>query len=274
MKEKIYLNQLSDKPFVEVFKLEEIEDGVFFDNYQRYDFYQLIWFTEAEGDTCYSIDFNDYVIEEDTAFLVFPGQIDKLDVNGKKGFLYAMHNDVFFRISQHIAAELNKDSFLNTRIALDGETKKVLVEINSLIFEEYNSQNRLALIQSYMEAFFFHIAALFDKDEVFKEKRDSTIDQLMILIDKNFVAYRETDFYAEQVGMTNKTVNELCKRSTGKTVKQHVQERLILEIKKEIRLGRKSLKEIAFDLGFNEPAYFTRFFKQQTSFTPSQFRDS
>lgn len=74
--------------------------------------------------------------------------------------------------------------------------------------------------------------------------------------------------------MTNKKINEICIKGTGKTIKQHLQERLILEIKKEIRLRRKSLKEIAFDLGFNEPAYFTRFFKQHTTLTPKEFRDS
>nr|WP_255489373.1 helix-turn-helix transcriptional regulator [Dysgonomonas sp. 216] len=76
------------------------------------------------------------------------------------------------------------------------------------------------------------------------------------------------------MGVSCKKVNELCKRGTGRTVKQHLQDRLILEIKKEIRLGDKNLKEIAFNLGFNEPAYFTRFFKQHTAVTPTDFRDN
>ncbi|MDL2256864.1 helix-turn-helix transcriptional regulator, partial [Bacteroidales bacterium OttesenSCG-928-I14] len=67
-------------------------------------------------------------------------------------------------------------------------------------------------------------------------------------------------------------LNKLSISGTGKTVKQHLQDRLLLEAKKEIRLNNKSLKEIAFDLGFNEAAYFSRFFKKQTSLSPLQFR--
>jgi AraC-like DNA-binding protein len=74
--------------------------------------------------------------------------------------------------------------------------------------------------------------------------------------------------------MSNKAINEYCKKYSGRTIKQHLQEKLILEIKRDIRLNKKSLKEIAFDLGFNEPAYFTRFFKQQTGQTPSDFKKS
>jgi methylphosphotriester-DNA--protein-cysteine methyltransferase len=103
---------------------------------------------------------------------------------------------------------------------------------------------------------------------------DIFVAELMKLIDKNFINEKETDFYANLLGVTNRKINELCKKGTGKTVKQHLQEKLILEIKKEIRLRRKSLKEIAFDLGFNEPAYFTRFFKQHTNLTPTEFRDN
>ena len=95
----------------------------------------------------------------------------------------------------------------------------------------------------------------------------------MRLIDDNYISHRETDFYSEKFGVTNKKLNLACLKGTGKTIKQHLQERLILEIKREISLGEKNLKEISFSLGFSEPAYFTRFFKKHTSLTPREFRD-
>jgi AraC-like DNA-binding protein len=150
----------------------------------------------------------------------------------------------------------------------------MLRRLNELILQEYDGDNRLVLMESYMEAFLFHISALFENTDAVGNKSDSLVAELMKQIDRNFITERETDFYAHHFGMTNRTINEACKRGTGKTVKQHIQEKLILEIKKEIRLRRKSLKEIAFDLGFNEPAYFTRFFKLHTGLTPTEFRDN
>lgn len=263
----------NEEQFIEIFKLEEIEDNKFFANYQRYDFYQLIWFEEVGPDSYYFLDFNEYTLEDNRIVLIFPGQIDKLNIQGKKGFLYAIHSEVLFRINQHIQSDYLNGYFSNVFLSPHKHVKEILHRINNLMLDEYDAENRLTLMESYMEAFLFHLSSLVETTDVVENKSDTVVAELMRLIDRNFIEQRETDFYAEKLGLTNRTVNDVSKKGTGKTVKQHLQERLILEIKKEIRLGRKSLKEIAFDLGFNEPAYFTRFFKHHTSMTPTRFRD-
>ncbi|MDR2955083.1 MAG: helix-turn-helix domain-containing protein [Prevotella sp.] len=265
---------MEENLFIQVFRFEDIGENPLFDNYQRYDFYQLLWLTKIGGDPSYFLDFNEYMLEDDQIILIFPGQIDKLDIRGKEGFLYTIHNDIFFHINHHIKSDYLNGFHSNPFLRPDKETKEILGKLNDLILGEYNSLNRIVLMNSYMEAFLFHVSSLFEKSEPAYNKNDSLIAELMRLIDKCFITQRETDFYANEFGMTPKSINEACKKGTGKTIKQHLQERLVLEIKKEIRLNKKSLKEIAFDLGFNEAAYFTRFFKQHTSLTPTQFRDS
>jgi len=270
---EILLNQINENPFIEIFRFEEMDDNDPFDNYQRYDFHQLIWFTEAGGNNSYFLDFNEYIIKDGQIILVFPGQIDKLDIQGKKGYIFAIHNDVFFRINQHINSDYLNGYYSNKFISPDTETQKVLEKILELLLQEYNQNNRLILMKSYMESFLFHVASYFENTELGQLKNDAFVARLMKLIDSNFIEHRDTDFYADALDVTHKKLNLECKLGTGKTVKQHLQERLILEIKKEIRMWRKSLKEIAFDLGFSEPAYLTRFFKQHTSITPTEFRD-
>lgn len=270
---KIFLTQFKDSPFIEIFRLEDVDVEAIFDNYQRYDFYQLVWFTEVDGDNTYFLDFNEYKLQDDLVVLIFPGQIDKLDPQGKKGYLFMIHNDVFFRLNQRMNSDYLNGYFSDAFVLLDNKTKDTLNVLIQQIMGEYESENRLQLLEIYMEAFLFHVASLYESTGVAKGLDDSFISELMKLIDRNFIIQRETDFYAERLKVSNKRLNELCKRGTGKTVKQHIQEKLILEIKKEIRLKKKSLKEIAFDLGFSEAAYFTRFFKQHTGQTPTEFRD-
>ncbi len=262
-----------DSPFIDIYKLEDANDAIF-GNYQRYDFYQVIWFKSVRGDNSYFLDFNEYKIQDNQIIVVFPGQIDKLDTDGKEGYLFTVHNEVFFDIARHINSDYLHGYFSNVFVSPDDETKKVLDQLENLIFSEYTSLNRIKLMKSYLEAFLFHVSALFEKSETFRNKGEFIVSEIMKLIDHNFISQRETDFYANQLNMSNKKINEISKKGTGKTVKQHLQERLILEIKREIRLHEKSLKEIAFGLGFNEPAYFTRFFKQHTSMTPTEFKDS
>jgi len=273
-KKNIILNQLSETPFVEIFSFEELVGDTVFSNYQRYNFYQLIWFEEIKGDKRYFLDFNEYTLQDNQLLLVFPGQIDMMNPQEKKGYLFAIHGDVFFNINQHLNSDYLNGYFSNIFLTPDKKTKEILEKIKALLFEEYDSENRITLMQTYMEAFLFHVASLFEDTVTFSNRPDLPVAKLMRLVDNNFIHERESSFYAGHFGVSIKKINEISLRGTGKTVKQHLQERLILEIKKEIRLNRKSLKEIAFDLGFNEAAYFTRFFKQHTTMTPTEFRDS
>jgi len=259
--------------FIKIFRLEEA-DNTIFSNYQRYDFYQLIWFKNVGGDNLYYLDFHEYELKDNQIILIFPGQIDRLNVKDKKGFIYTIHNENFFRMGQRLNSDYLNGYFSNIFITPDNNTTDVLNKINELMLSEYYSKNRITLLEIYMESFLFHVSSYFESSDTYKNKTDSIIPELMRLIDKNFIIQRETDFYAQELGYSPKKINQICIKGTGKTIKGHIQERLILEIKKEIRLGNKSLKEIAFELGFNEPAYFTRFFKLHTSQTPKDFRDN
>jgi len=269
-KGKIILNQLSDDRRIVVYELENMDDPLF-DNYQRYDFYQLLWFTKVEGNPSYFLDFKEYILEENQFVLVFPGQIDMLDTKGKEGFLYVIRNDSFFQMNQRINSDYLNGYLSNIFLTPDKQMTSVLKQLTDLLFIEYNGKNRPVLMESYMEALLFHIASLTENRP--RNSNDFIVSRLMHLIDLHFITHQDTDFYVHELGMTHKKINEECKKGTGKTIKQHIQERLILEIKKEIRLNQKSLKEISFDLGFSEPAYFSRFFKQHTSLTPKEFRE-
>ncbi len=266
------IQMLDGDQFVEVFELKDADDGIF-GNYQRYGFHQVIWFTKVGENNHYFLDFNEYTIHDNQVIIVFPGQIDMLDIRGKEGYVFAIHNNNFFHINQRLNSDLLNGYFSNIFIPIPSDTQNILHQIVNLMQEESQGNNRIVLMESYMQVFLYHVNSHFEGLSTEKKNYDVIIGKLMRLINANFIQQHETSFYANQMGFSLKRINELSMARTGKTVKQHLQERLVLEIKKEIRLGGKSLKEIAFDLGFSEPAYFTRFFKQQTSLTPTEFRD-
>jgi len=257
---------------IEIFRLEELTNTVF-SNYQRYDFHQIIWFIKTKGDDLYSIDFNKYIISDNQIVIIYPRQIERVDLKGKEGFLFAVNNDVFFEINQKINSDYLNGYFSNVFISLDKKRILTLNHIQNLIIEEYNDQNRSVLMESYLQSFLFHIAS-FNENKISSNNRNVVLFvEFVKLTDNNFKRNRDVIFYAKELNISEKKLNEVCKALSGKTTKQFIQERLILEIKKEIKLGTKNLKEIAFELGFNESAYLTRFFKQQTSISPSEFKE-
>lgn len=257
---------------IEIFRLEELTNTLF-SNYQRYDFHQIIWFVKTKGDNLYSIDFNKYTISDNQIVIIYPRQIERVDLKGKEGFLFAINNDIFFEINQKINSDYLNGYFSNVFISLDKKRTLTLNHIQNLIIEEYNDQNRSVLMESYLQSFLFHIAS-FNENKILSNNRNVVLFiEFVKLTDNNFIRNRDVVFYAKELNISEKKLNEVCKALSGKTTKQFIQERLILEIKKEIKLGTKNLKEIAFELGFNESAYLTRFFKQQTSISPSEFKE-
>lgn len=271
------LLKLKDGKFIEIFKIENLDDSIF-RNYQRYDFHQVLWFTKVQGKGKYFIDFRDFSFSENEIIVVFPGQIDKLDLVGKEGYLIAIDNETFFSINQFLNSDYLNGYHSNIFIRLNESVSTILNSLMHLIMTEYTSANRMVLMESYMSSFLYHVVATFERMVISKEMTDSTVYQqiaeLMRLIDIHFIEEREIAFYAEKLGLTHKRISEISIKGTGHTVKYLINERLLLEMKKEIKLGKKSFKEIAFELGFSEPAYFSRFFKQYTSQTPKEFRNN
>lgn len=267
---EIFENHNLDKFTIELFKLEDMNESLF-QNHKRYDFHQVIWFTESSGNNSFFIDFNEFTIKEDRIVVIFPGQMTKMDIQGKKGFLFAIHNDIFFSINQNINSDYLNGYFSNVFISLNNQEKRILQFLMILILQEYKGLNRVVLMESYLQSFLFHLSSFLKEDTLARNKNDLLFAHFIQLSDKYFINKREVNFYAQELSVTPKKLNELVKTMTGLTSKQFLEKRLILEIKEEIIRGKKNLKEISFDLGFSEPSYFTRFFKQQTSMSPKEF---
>ncbi len=67
-------------------------------------------------------------------------------------------------------------------------------------------------------------------------------------------------------------LNDLIKSVTGKTAKQIIDEKRVVEAKRLLFWGKHSVKEIAGHLNFEDDAYFNRFFKKHTGQTPALFQ--
>ncbi len=70
-----------------------------------------------------------------------------------------------------------------------------------------------------------------------------------------------------------KYLNQVVKSLIGQTAKAVIQEKIILNAKRELRFTEKTIKEIAYELGFEEPLHFSSFFKNCTGVSPSAFRE-
>lgn len=79
-------------------------------------------------------------------------------------------------------------------------------------------------------------------------------------------------YFAGQVNLSPNYFGDLLKKETGKTAQEYIQEKLINVAKEEIIGSDKNVSEIANLLGFQYPQHFTRIFKKNVGYTPSEYR--
>jgi AraC-like DNA-binding protein len=92
------------------------------------------------------------------------------------------------------------------------------------------------------------------------------------LLEDNFLQVHKVNEYASLLNITEKHLNEICKRFNGKTASAMVFDRLVLEAKRLLQHSDLTIKEISFQLNFNDPSHFSKFFKKHTGVTTKDFR--
>lgn len=93
-----------------------------------------------------------------------------------------------------------------------------------------------------------------------------------LLVEKNYRTQHQVGFYAEQLNKSPKTLSNLFSLYNHKAPLAVIHDRVSLEARRLLIYTDKSAKEIAYELGFEDAAYFSNFFKKQTAYSPTDFR--
>jgi len=93
------------------------------------------------------------------------------------------------------------------------------------------------------------------------------------VLEQNYAAVKSPAAYAEKLNLSTAYLNECVKNATGYPVSYHIQQRVILEAKRLLYHSSKSVKEIAFELGYNDYPYFSRLFAKLVGTTALAFRN-
>lgn len=271
--QSIPITRLKNGNFIEIYQLETMDDQIF-KIHQRYDFYQILWFTRVDGNNSYFIDFVDYTYHKNQAVIIYPGQIDRIYIEEKEGYLFAVDIETYLNINKRINSKYLSGFFSNVFVSLNDRIADTVNQLIKIMNSEYSAENRFFLLEAYLSAFLFEVADSFDRSvNPSHYIVNNTAVELWELIGRHYTSQQNTAFYADKLGLTAKKLNAIALQHFGSTVKQLLQKNLLLAIKREIKMGEKNMKEIAFDLGFEDPAYLTHFFKKHTGQTPTQFRN-
>lgn len=251
------------------------------DEPHRHDFYTVLLVEKSQGK--HLIDFNEYPFGEKQVFFVAPGQVHQVvDEIPPKGFAVLFSQSFLLRnnISEHFIHDLNlfHDFGYAPPVELSDESMQKICSYGSDMFTIQNNPKtfssealgallKLILIEC-------HQACTLPNDLFLQSEngKSSLIRNFKELIESNYQDWHGVQDYAENLNISTDHLNRVVKAQTGKTAKEHIQSKIVVEAKRLLYFSDMSSKEIGYLLGFSEPANFSAFFKKQTGSSPSNFQ--
>lgn len=244
------------------------------DKPHKHDFFIIMLFDKGEG--VHTIDFRDYKLGDKQVHVLFPGQVHQWKIGHKTVGYQLMIDHVFF---EHFVPYFRYaiTNYINHPvIPLSDESFRLLKYEFDAIKDELNTGNSLKHVISARAAV---IAAIVSKEaeRLFVEfkvyQSNPRLVQFNVLIEQHFKEEKLVSFYASKLNITANYLNILCKKKFSASATQLIQRRVLLEAKRLLQSTDCSVKEIAYELGFVDHAYFSNFFKSQTGATPTEFRE-
>lgn len=268
---------------VEVFRLEgdrETPDEE--RDPHKHAYQEFIWVTEGGGK--HIIDGETYAIEPNTFFIVKKWQVHKVVLDrDAKGMVVLFDDDLMFSGS----SGFGQFKYFLTNPTPKGNVLKV--EENELpfykasmqqMFELYNSDinwGKCLLMRNLVESILIKSMHLMSQQNGLELMNSNSIEEVssfFILLEKFYKQQHEVNFYADEMRTSVRRLNSLLKENFGKTIRDMLNDRVIAEAKRLLTYSNMTVKEIAHELGFHDPSYFTRLFRQKSNETPVEYRKS
>jgi len=266
------------------FKLCWFHDASQFDHLQRNSYYSLIWVLGGNGKL--KADFSEHPFEHNVLMAFSPYQPFMLSSNHLNGIAIHFHSD-FFCIHKH-QEEVTCNGVLFNNIYAppfitvgEGTGAKFNLLIEQMK-EEMQKQNagQYEMLVSYLKIFLITASRIKidQQPEAFREwpTKDERfiLQKLKVAIEENFKTKHFPSDYATVLNISPKALAKITKSYFNKTLTELISERVIIEAKRELYLTNKSIKEIAYELGYEDEFYFSRFFKTNSEISPQMYRDT
>jgi AraC-like DNA-binding protein len=267
------------------FKLFSFEDNSCFDHIQRNNYYSLIWLTD--GKATLKADFAEYDIDVNSLMAFAPYQPYMLTADKSiKGIAIYFHPEFFCIHKHHDEISCNGVLYNNVYqppfVKVDAPSA---VTFNMLYDQLKTEMQNPALAQyellvSYLKIFLITASRLKIEqqpkaaEQLKGQKEPFILQKLKDAIEQNFKTKHSPADYAAMLYISPKALAKITKSHFNKTLSSLINERIIIEAKRELYMSNKTVKEIAYELGYEDEYYFSRFFKVNAEVSPQLYRET
>ncbi|MBS1564526.1 MAG: helix-turn-helix domain-containing protein [Bacteroidetes bacterium] len=239
------------------------------------------FFIPTRGHNRHWIDFVSYDIRPHALYFTTPNQVHlKERLEPVEGLLVAFTEEFLLPDNKDlIRLPILQNPDDRHEIKLSPEEETFLLSHMQQMLHEYSQEQgwQQPMLQSYLHIFLLYLSRLYNRR--FPMEPAPGNGRLMVrrmkeLLETQYAQLHQVSDYARLLNVSPGHLNDTIKDHTGKTAITLIHERILLEAKRTLFHAELSVKEIGAQLGFEDAAYFNRFFKRMTGETPLQFRQS
>lgn len=242
---------------------------------RKNDFYQILYITEGEGSLV--IDFHELPISSHRLFFIAPGQVYQMKLKNTRGISIIFSKDIFSLVDSNPNYLKNLPYFHSVTcepsVQLYGQGIQDISESIHRLFTAFRKSvpDPIGYIRAHLRILLIDILNYFPCRSPSWEMHEP-MRRFELLLEEKFRDWKNPSRYAFELGISTNHLNYLCKNTSGKTAGDLIRNRIVLEAKKLLLHTNKSILEISNDLNFEDPAYFSRFFKKYENVSPEKYR--
>lgn len=250
--------------------------------------YYTVFLKEQKcGDMKYGRNYYDY--QEGTLVFLAPEQIVRIEnrlPHQPKGWTLMFHPDLLRGTS--LGRAMKEYTFFSydvfEALHLSAEEQRTVLECFGNIASELNhsiDNHSQRLIVSNIELFLNYCTRFYERQFITRKHANNDVlshfENLLNDYFKSDLPQKQglpsVKYCADKLHLSANYLGDLIKKETGKSAQEHVQLRLIEIAKEKMFEKQKSVSQIAYELGFEYPQYFSRLFKKRTGMTPNEYRN-
>jgi len=265
------------------FKIFSFADNSIFDHLQRMNYYTMLLVMEGEGKL--KADFSEYAFTGPALMCFAPYQpfLVNAPVNFK-GMAINFHPD-FFCIHKHHKQVACNGVLFNTiyKPPFGPLQQDILLQLLQLAEQMKTEMQHVEMAQYEMLLSLLKIFLITasrsktrqlpaEQQILLQQKEPPVLQQLKDAIETHYRKKHAPKEYASLLNITPKALGKITKIFFNKTLTHLIAERIIIEAKRELYLSSKPVKTIAWELGFDDEFYFSRFFKTNADVSPQLYR--
>ncbi|QNA45897.1 helix-turn-helix domain-containing protein [Lacibacter sediminis] len=239
----------------------------------------IIWIKNGSGSI--KVDLEKYTINNNMLVCLSPGQLLLFsNCYNLDGYFMSFSSEFLLMAEGQTTGSFIDILFERRNLPLinpDEEMQSEMEVVVNMMNKEFRNYGllRLQILKGLLKIFIVYLSSKVELKEQEKlcDRDSEMVRKFLTLVKKHFLTKKMVADYADELSVSPNYLNRIVKKISGFTASYHIQQCIVMEAKRQAIYSTLSMKEVAYFLGFNDYAHFSKFFKNNSGMNFTCFKN-